>query len=416
MKMGALDKRARRYLAMQAGLSFLFVVMALGFGWGSAVAARALLLEKEAAAVSSLLACGVPETVVTTAFTDGAAATEAGTAFLAELGHTPATLPLPWQVMAGPAGGAFLTALLLGGLVFASSALFLKRRTALYQSAAETVAAYAAGDLSARLPDGQEGALSQLFAAVNDLARSLAAQGENEARVKDFLKTMVSDISHQLKTPLAALTMYNEIIAAEPQNAEVVARFSEKSARAIDKLSQLIQALLRLVRLDAGSVAFVRQPVMLHTLVDEILEPFETRALKESKQLSCSGDERAVLACDAAWTKEAVANLVKNALDHTAQGGHVDIRWGMSPAFLWLSVADDGPGIAAEDIHHIFKRFYRSVLSSGQSQGVGLGLPIAKAIVEGQGGTLSVTSTPGKGAVFTMTFPRAGNAAGAAGG
>ncbi len=110
--------------------------------------------------------------------------------------------------------------------------------------------------------------------------------------------------------------------------------------------------------------------------------------------------------CDAAWTKEAVENLVKNALDHTEAGGTIRIGWSHSPALFRLTVEDDGCGIAPEDIHHIFKRFYRSQ-SSRDRQGAGLGLSLAKAIVEGQGGMLSVESAPGKGSIFRASFPTA---------
>lgn len=118
--------------------------------------------------------------------------------------------------------------------------------------------------------------------------------------------------------------------------------------------------------------------------------------------MTVAGDDETELLCDATWTEEAISNLVKNALDHTQSGGHICISWENGPALVRLSVSDDGAGISAEDIHHIFKRFYRSTTSSGS--GVGLGLPIAKAIVEGQGGTLSVVSAPGEGATFTMAF------------
>ena len=268
---------------------------------------------------------------------------------------------------------------------------------------AEKIAAYAVGDFSVRLPQNENGALAQLFAAVEELARSLAAKSENEQRVKDFLKSMISDISHQVKTPLAALRMYNEITIAEPENVATVRDFAAKSERALDKLEQLIQSLLRLTRLDAGSVVFAREPVALSALVARALEPFSARAEREHKTMTVAGDDETVLLCDATWTEEAIGNLVKNALDHTQTGGHIRISWEMGPALLRLSVSDDGAGISAEDIHHIFKRFYRSTTCSGS--GVGLGLPIAKAIVEGQGGTLAVVSAPGEGATFTMAFP-----------
>ena len=94
---------------------------------------------------------------------------------------------------------------------------------------------------------------------------------------------------------------------------------------------------------------------------------------------------------------------MKNALDHTDAGGHIQISWKRTPAMLQITVADDGSGIAPEDIHHIFKRFYRSSHSL-DTTGVGLGLPLAKSIIEGQGGLISVQSTPGEETAFTLSF------------
>ncbi len=108
--------------------------------------------------------------------------------------------------------------------------------------------------------------------------------------------------------------------------------------------------------------------------------------------------------CDPEWTKEAVGNLVKNALDHTIAGGKVKIAWQRSPIIVRLTVEDDGCGILPEDIHHIFKRFYRS-RNSGNGQGIGIGLSLAKMIVEGQDGNLSVESSPGEGSIFRISFP-----------
>ena len=125
-------------------------------------------------------------------------------------------------------------------------------------------------------------------------------------------------------------------------------------------------------------------------------EDLITRAEKEGKHLLFEGEEDALVGCDPDWTAEALGNLIKNGLDHTKEGGTVRVSWAASPAMIRICVEDDGSGIPPEEIHHIFKRFYRSS-SSLDTQGIGLGLPLAKSIVEGQGGVLSVQSHPGEG-------------------
>ena len=129
----------------------------------------------------------------------------------------------------------------------------------------------------------------------------------------------------------------------------------------------------------------------------------QERAKQEGKEILMEGDPGEILVCDQEWTREAVANLVKNALDHTDRGGIVRVSWKRTLAVFCLTVQDNGCGLAPEDIHHIFKQFYRSRKSSGQ-QGAGLGLSLAKSIVEGQGGSLAVESRVGAGSVFWINF------------
>ena len=116
-----------------------------------------------------------------------------------------------------------------------------------------------------------------------------------------------------------------------------------------------------------------------------------------------SGPEDVSLCCDRSWLSEAVGNIVKNALDHTAAGDTVRLEWRALPAAVQIVVRDNGCGIHPEDLPHIFKRFYRSRFSK-DTQGIGLGLPLAKAIIEAHGGAIEVDSELGKGTVFTMNF------------
>ena len=127
------------------------------------------------------------------------------------------------------------------------------------------------------------------------------------------------------------------------------------------------------------------------------------RAGQEGKTLELAGAPDVTLVCDRVWMREALGNLVKNALDHTRAGDTVRIEWKAFAATVQITVRDTGSGICPEDLPHIFKRFYRSRFSR-DSQGVGLGLPLAKAIVEAHDGTIQAESEPGRGTVFTLRF------------
>ena len=281
--------------------------------------------------------------------------------------------------------------------------MYLHRQDALYQTVIRTVNEYSDGIFQNHLPQNENGLLYQMFGGIEELAVALQAKNENEHKSKEFLQEMVSNISHQLKTPLAALSMYTEIIIDEPDQPDTVTSFAEKSMASLQRIEQLIGALLKMARLDAGSIVFEKKPILVTELLEQAQASFTIRAEVEGKQIMLSGPPDEMLTCDFEWTSEAIGNLIKNALDHTGRGGLIHIEWKHSPDMLRLSVSDNGCGISQDDIHHIFKRFYRSKHSSDHT-GVGLGLPLAKAIVEGQGGIISVVSTPCEGTTFTISF------------
>ncbi len=305
--------------------------------------------------------------------------------------------------------GAFNGILLLFSLALSAGVLacccgYFRGQQKIIDRAVSQIDRFMAGNLDARIESDSEGSLYKLFHAVNTLATTLNAHATREQNAKDFLRNTLSDISHQLKTPLAALTIYNSILLDEPENKEAVREFSLKSEKEIERIENLVQNLLKVTRLDAGSIVMERRTENIFDMMHDLKEHFETRAKREQKEISLSGAENIPLLCDRTWLTEAVSNLVKNALDHTQAGGRIQISWKHRPSVTQISVQDNGIGIHPEDIHHIFKRFYRSQFSK-DTQGVGLGLPLAKAIVEAHGGNITVDSVLGVGSTFVMNFP-----------
>lgn len=356
--------------------------------------------------ISALLDQGVPEDVVAAAVANEEKS-ESGKAFLEKIGRgdniTVSALPeltgfreeavkyFVWLILV-------LSVFLVGGFF-----IFLRSREKLYQRATNTIQRYIDGDFSCHLPQNSEGSVYQLFSSMDQLATMLQARGESQHKEKEFLKGTISDISHQLKTPLAALTMYQEIIASEPDHADTVKEFSAKMGVSLKRIKQLIGAMLKITRLDAGSIVFEKRDYTVYEVVCRGINELELRAKQEGKELLLEGDKDQMLSCDLEWTAEAIGNIVKNALDHTESGGVIRVSWAPSPAMVRIQIQDNGDGIPQEDLHHIFKRFYRSKKSL-DTQGVGLGLPLAKAIIEGQKGVISVKSESGEGTVFTIAF------------
>lgn len=297
----------------------------------------------------------------------------------------------------------FLLLVFLFGAIYLSLFLYLRRQHKAFSNAENTIRQFLDGNTTSRIECSQAGDWYSLFHAINEMATILSAHAENQRQTKEFLQDIISDVSHQIKTPLSALKMYHEIIESHKDDATTVSSFTEKSQREIKRMEDVIYTLLKLARLDAGIIQMEKTPENLSVLMQDVLERFETWAEREHKTITLSGKEDVVLSCDALWVSEAIGNIVKNALEHTENGGHIGVKWSQSPLMTQIEISDDGKGIHPEDLYNIFKRFYRSRFSS-DVHGIGLGLPLAKSIVEAHGGTISVTSSLGAGTTFTLNF------------
>lgn len=297
----------------------------------------------------------------------------------------------------------FLLLVFLFGAIYLSLFFYLHRQHKAFNNAENTIRQFLDGNTTSRIECSQAGDWYSLFHAINEMATILSAHAENQRQTKEFLQDIISDVSHQIKTPLSALKMYHEIIESHKDDAATVSSFTEKSQREIKRMEDVIYTLLKLARLDAGIIQMEKTPENLSVLMQDVLERFETWAEREHKTITFSGKEDVVLSCDALWVSEAIGNIVKNALEHTENGGHIGVKWSQSPLMTQIEISDDGKGIHPEDLYNIFKRFYRSRFSS-DVHGIGLGLPLAKSIVEAHGGTISVTSSLGAGTTFTLNF------------
>ena len=297
----------------------------------------------------------------------------------------------------------FLLLIFPFGAIYLSLFLYLRRQHKAFSNAENTIRQFLDGNTTSRIECSQAGDWYSLFHAINEMATILSAHAENQRQTKEFLQDIISDVSHQIKTPLSALKMYHEIIESHKDDAATVSSFTEKSQREIKRMEDVIYTLLKLARLDAGIIQMEKTPENLSVLMQDVLERFETWAEREHKTVTLSGKEDVVLSCDALWVSEAIGNIVKNALEHTENGGHIEVKWSQSPLMTQIEISDDGKGIHPEDLYNIFKRFYRSRFSS-DVHGIGLGLPLAKSIVEAHGGTISVTSSLGAGTTFTLNF------------
>ena len=292
---------------------------------------------------------------------------------------------------------------LAGGLILSACYSCFRKQDQLMEQAVSQINGYLDGNRNARIECDDEGELYRLFHAVNSLAAVLNAHADNRLREKEFLKNTISDISHQLKTPLAALNIYNGLLQDEDVDPSLVKEFADLSEQELDRIETLVQNLLKITKLDAGSIMIEKETENVADMMGDIELHFAYRARQEQKEILLSGSDKVILFCDRDWLSEAIGNIVKNALDHTEKGDKIHIEWRALPSVVQIVVKDNGCGIHPEDLHHIFKRFYRSRFSRDR-QGIGLGLPLAKAIIEAHDGSIEVDSEPGRGTVFTMNF------------
>lgn len=294
--------------------------------------------------------------------------------------------------------------LLAGGAVWAVCFVYFNRQNQIMEQAILQINAYLDGDCNARIECDNEGELYRLFHSINSLAAVLNAHADNELREKEFLKNTISDISHQLKTPLAALNIYNGLLRDEDIEVSSVKEFADLSEQELDRIEVLVQNLLKITKLDAGSIAFEKEIENVADMMQDLELHFAYRAKQEQKEIVLSGADDISFFCDRDWLSEAIGNIVKNAMDHTEKGDTIHIKWKVLPSAVQITVKDNGCGIHPEDLYHIFKRFYRSRFSK-DIQGIGLGLPLAKAIIEAHGGLIEVESELGLGTSFIMNFP-----------
>ena len=232
---------------------------------------------------------------------------------------------------------------------------------------------------------------------------SSAVSARNLAAEKDAIKTLIGDISHQTKTPIANLLLYAQLLAEQDLPPESRAYVSALEGQA-EKLRFLIDALVKTSRLESGVLAMTPKRHGLQQMLEDAAAQAAPRA--EAKGIALTVEPTDLSArFDPKWTTEALYNLVDNAVKYTPTGGSVTLRAVGYELFCRIDVTDTGPGIPEAEQAKIFQRFYRSPSVSGE-EGVGIGLYLARQIAAGQGGYLKVTSRPGEGSTFSLFLPR----------
>lgn len=253
------------------------------------------------------------------------------------------------------------------------------------------------------LMENEEGEISRLKNELYKITVMLKEQAENSRQEKEAMKDSLADISHQMKTPMTSVLLLLDNLREHTDMPEAVRReFLSQMNRQLQWVNALVLSLLKLSRLTAGVVEMKREKIFLYEFFEEIRENLRLLAEVRNVTVSVQENREIVLWGDAYWEREAFTNLLKNALEHTPAGKEVRVSFEENYFYTKVVIEDEGEGMDEGEQRHIFERFYRGKYST--EGGVGIGLSLAKKIVERDGGTVRVMSELGKGTVFVLRY------------
>lgn len=253
------------------------------------------------------------------------------------------------------------------------------------------------------ISESEEGELSILQSEITKMTVRIREQNDALKRERGYLADSLADIAHQLRTPLTSANLVLSLLEGEGDEGRRKALLRE-TEELLAQTEWLIGALLKLSRLDAGIVTLQNERIDVRALIDSVLRPLLIPMELHDVSAEIGVPEGACISGDALWLAEAVRNIVKNCMESAGDGGRIRIECEDTVLFTQFTLRDNGAGFAAEDLPHVFDRFYRG--KKDGASGYGIGLALCKMIVVRHGGTITAKNHPHGGAVFTLRFPK----------
>lgn len=252
----------------------------------------------------------------------------------------------------------------------------------------------------------QEGSVGILYSNFEKMVCALQKSREKELNEKIFLRDIISDISHQLKTPLASLNVFMDLLLEDKvEDGAKQKQILKEAENQLSRMEWMVLSMLKLARIEAGAIQFEKKEQLLSPILMQAKEGVQFLIGERNQKLTVICHEDCRMACDGDWLVEALINLLKNASDYSEKNKNIRVEVENSNVYTRIYVKDEGMGIEEEKIPHIFKRFYRANRDVNPNS-VGIGLSLTKSIVEGMGGTIHVQSEVGKYTWFVITFVR----------
>lgn len=258
------------------------------------------------------------------------------------------------------------------------------------------------GNYTLDVRDNQEGELSILK---NDIYKVTLMLSEHSALLqhdKVQLTNAISDISHQLKTPLTSMTVMADLLSEPELPPEKRTEFTRNIRIQLERIGWLVSSLLKFSKIDAGTVQFKKDSILVRALFQKSLEPVLIPMDIKQQTVSIKGDDAVSFLGDLNWTAEAVINILKNCVEHTPEGGEISISFAENALYTEVIIADNGKGIPKEELPYVFQRFYKGKNASEDS--VGIGLALSHSIITSQNGDIHVKSGKGTGTQFHIKF------------
>ena len=259
------------------------------------------------------------------------------------------------------------------------------------------------GNYELKIEENGEDEISRLRNELYKTTILLRESAENSEKEKTNLSNSLADISHQLKTPLTSIRIMLDNIEENPNMDEKTRNeFIEEISRQIDWISSLVVSLLKLAKFDAGSIVMQDKDINVKKLIDNVINNLAIMIDIKNIKIDEKIDEDVILRADYNWQLEALTNIIKNCIEHSKEDSSIKIEVENNSIFVKIKITDEGEGISKEDISHIFERFYKSKQASENS--IGIGLSLAKTIIEKENGYIKVDSELGKGTTFEIKY------------
>lgn len=259
------------------------------------------------------------------------------------------------------------------------------------------------GNYKLNIEENTEDELSILKNELYKITIMLKEVAENSQKDKTTLKDSLSDISHQIKTPITSiLIMLDNILSDENMPEDIKKDFIKDIKREIINIKFLVESILKLSKIDSNSIKFIKKEVFIKDIINEAVKNVSMLSELKNIEIIVLGDDSIKTICDLKWQVEAITNILKNCIEHSYENKKIYINYNQNNMYTELKIEDNGTGIDAKDLPHIFERFYKGKNSSSDS--VGIGLALSKSIIESNNGYIQVDSKLNKGTTFIIKY------------